>query len=430
MLIAIAPLLIPNHAPPFQLPDLSETVRVDVELNVLRFTDISAFRNAMLEFQSAVENHRLPNYDGVLQQFEDSLGFYSLRRAIEDTENSEYQPNIHPKPKDDLEWKAALVPDSSMQAVLNPNLELMIGASFVKLDHNQMIEIVDGDPNDIEMLRDGGTLTGPNIRTHAVRVEVSEDTRHLSGTSHPQGCPSAGSTFSEALYAEGQRRISGKGYYVNYGPFYAAIGAWTKHYRKEGTKWKKESADWLGVQGSYTWFKMCHNSQGPGRFGKTERSVWKIEYKNACSGLCQARTIDDCLSVQHLAYDNASAGYSYTDHLGNAAIPRFNLPDRVPFAAPLPFDASPTLNADGWWLEIYRTTEVGDHDVAGPYWSAWQPIGTLNDLHNLRNVWNGGAFWPGVYRVKLAVFNGCTWWNEVVDWIEVESPRPFGEVHR
>ena len=73
------------------------------------------------------------------------------------------------------------------------------------------------------------------------------------------------------------------------------------------------------------------------------------------------------------------------------------------------------MEETNYLLEIYQTDAVCNVAVIGHYWVSW--FSGEAGLINLRDFF--GFSVPGVYRVKLAVQNDCTDWDEMVQCVTV-----------
>ncbi len=97
------------------------------------------------------------------------------------------------------------------------------------------------------------------------------------------------------------------------------------------------------------------------------------------------------------------------------AIASFTLPAQASFCEPIWLDGSDSWSEIDYFLEVFETDSVCNDQVVGAYWSGWfpGPVGLIN----LRDHFDFPV--PGIYRVKLAVTNDCTDWNEAVQCITI-----------
>lgn len=94
----------------------------------------------------------------------------------------------------------------------------------------------------------------------------------------------------------------------------------------------------------------------------------------------------------------------------------FTLPTSVGFCDPLILDGSSSTGETAYFLEVFKTDGQCSGNVAGPYWSDW--FEGQAGLIDLRDFYEFAS--AGVYRVKLAVANDCTDWDESVQCVTIQ----------
>jgi hypothetical protein len=159
-------------------------------------------------------------------------------------------------------------------------------------------------------------------------------------------------------------------------------------------------------------------------FGSTVYKDWSTECVNLSAYMGQEVSVlfivGDCSYTAHGAY-------AYIDCLceNNNAIATMTL-NNLEFCQgdQITMDATATINEDSYFLAIAEADQFGNV-IVGTERSQWfvaQQAGII-DFTALLNQWNYNLKCNTYYKVKLAVSNGCTNWNETSKFIFIHCPE-------
>jgi hypothetical protein len=236
-------------------------------------------------------------------------------------------------------------------------------------------------------------------------------------------CYSSESNTRFTTYANGSRRIKARHWVGNW-PFYSSIGARTINYRRKGNgNWTRDRADSIGVWGSFGFSTdTCTDDPGPGVFHKVKSNKKSVQYVNAWVNTGVTLLIDDYFDSTHIATDNGDNVLEVLSMCDcREATVSFTLPSSAMESSSVFLNGSASTEEDRYFIEIFRTTGVGSNTNAGNHWSSWfgGTVGSVNlsSFYSFDDLTGNGT----VYRVKLAVQNGCTPWREQVRWITIKS---------
>jgi hypothetical protein len=118
-------------------------------------------------------------------------------------------------------------------------------------------------------------------------------------------------------------------------------------------------------------------------------------------------------------------GYAYIDGLcqSNEAIPSFTMPSEICASATLSADGSASSNETSFFWSIEESdANWGRNPATEVYeWFVAQQAGPI-DLTAFYASWGGHFKCNTYYRIKLAVSNNCTPWNETAQLLHVTCP--------
>lgn len=366
-------------------------VRIDVDL--LHFNSMTLFEASVrnLSEQGAKLGH-----DEALRAFEDWIGFHSLRRSIAGAMAAGYADGT-PDPDDHF------ISDPLFRGLLSAHAELRIGGSIYAIFETEVYEITDADRQTVLDLRAGVDVSGRgNVVIHA-----------LGG---PEGgCETDWSEVRKK--ADGLfRRMKSKAWVENW-VVYHSVGARTVYQEDSNGLWFPKSAEIIAATGKFIVTKYDGGRCSSAKtiyFDKWEkdRSLTSAVY---ATGGTNRLAIEDCLSSQHFAGGGHSARYDYICYQDNCAIPDFSV-DSGCEDEPVILEAA-SSGEDRYFIEVFQTDRRYSSDVTGPYYASGFIEGSVPatiDLEALAFPMNAG-----VWKVKLAVQNGCTEWNERSRWIGI-----------
>ena len=351
----------------------------------------------------------------VFQDFAVSLGFESLLMSIE-TEMATLDKAGGVDDFNDPDDHQ--VHDPYFRGLLNPQGEVQVGGTIYRYYPHGYYEI---DATDIESLdalregylfdeRSGGDGGGTDLVFNSFSTESS-------------CCRSSHSEVQYYSYAAGSRRMKAKQWVGNWG-LYASVGGRTKNQKKGLFNWWwGEKADTIGVRGSLgrtDSFCVAPTDIFFQKVRNNDKKVTKLgDFTINAPGF--PIFVKDYFDTTHWATDN---GDSRMETLSmcecREATASFTLPSTSFDSSNVVLDGSASDNEAQYFIEIYRTNSVGSNTVVGNYWSNWfsGQVGSMN----LANHYNFTDFGGGtVYRVKLAVQNGCTNWDEQVRWVTIRD---------
>lgn len=348
----------------------------------------------------------------VFQDFALALGFESLLMAVEqqtaildevggiDEFNDPDDHQIH---------------DPYFRGMLNPQGEIQVGGTIYRYYPHGYYEIDALDTESLEVLREGTLLEGKG-------GEGGSLTFNSFGTKS-SCCTGSHSEVQYFTYANGSRRMKAKQWVGNWG-LYASVGGRTRNQKKGLFNWWwGEKADTIGVRGSLgrtdAWctdpvdmfFQKVRNN---------DKQVTKIaDFTLNAPGF--PIWVKDYFDTTHWANDNGGSTMETLSMCAcREATASFTLPTSSSDSSNVVLNGSASENEAQYFIEIYRTNGVGSNTLVGNYWSNWfsGQVGSVNlaNLYNFTDYGNGT-----VYRVKLAVQNGCTNWDEQVRWITINS---------
>ena len=364
-------------------------------------------RQEILDEEGREDDDRLAP---VFQDFANDLGFESMLVYVEWLETglegkSDEEGGLNESNDPDERFVA----DPYLRGVLNPQGEIRLGESIYKLMPQGVYEIK-GDFEALDLIRQG-----ESVESESVVFTAYKHTSHHC-------CFSSESNTTYTTYANNSRRIKAKHWVGNW-PFYSSIGARTTNYRRKSNgNWKRERADSVGVWGSFGFSLNECGSPGPAAFHKVKSNKKSVSYVSPWINTGNTIFVEDYFDSTHTATDN---GGSVTEVLSmcecREATASFTLPSTAMESSNVTLDGSASEDEDRYFLEIFRTNAVGSNTNQGGYWSSWfsGTVGTVNlsSFYSFDDTTGSGT----VYRVKLAVQNGCTVWHQQVRWITIHS---------
>jgi hypothetical protein len=120
-------------------------------------------------------------------------------------------------------------------------------------------------------------------------------------------------------------------------------------------------------------------------------------------------------------------GYAYIDALcgNNEAVASFTMPSEICINQPLIVDGSASINETSYFWSIEESDANGGRPNPSSEVSGWvlgQQVGII-DYKALYNSFGRNFICNKYYRIKLAVNNDCTPWNEMVKILHIRCPQ-------
>ncbi|MEM8961501.1 MAG: hypothetical protein AAGD38_08495 [Acidobacteriota bacterium] len=383
-----------------------------IDLDMLAFDDQAHFDAVMAElitqqqvFDALPGDSEDDREAAVFQDFADAMGFESLLVYIEtETARLEAAGGFDDENDPDLHH----IFDPYLRGVLNPQSEIMIGQTIYRHQPNGIYRIEGRDVETLDLIRQGETVdTGGN---------VSFDPRGGGD----ECCHGTWTDRETHMYPGGARRLKINRWITSAG-YYSSVGARTVNQRFGIFGWKRDKAKEIGVRGSFLFTDFACEDEVHTDFNVVRFNKSHATFRTGRPAQITNPKVKDYFDSTHWAEDEGDA-LSVTLSLCDCrdAVADFDLPTIVNDRSFVPLDGHASENEDRFFLEIYLTDAVGGDKVRGSYWSGWfdGSVGTINlaDHYNFANT--VGA----VYRVKLAVQNGCTVWDEEVQWVTMLDP--------
>ncbi|MEM9593629.1 MAG: hypothetical protein AAGD06_05175 [Acidobacteriota bacterium] len=352
----------------------------------------------------------------VFADYGELLEFESLASWIE-VQDKLLDEDEHGGFTDDNDPDDHHVPDPYLRGVLNPQGEILVGATIYRITAGGVYQIAERDFAALDEIRDKGVSESRNV-TFNPYLDPS-DPAFKKG----ECCFKSESTTEYTEYANGSRRMKAKQWVGNW-VLYHSIGARTRNYRKKSNgKWKRERADLIQVWGSYRWAEgRCGGiPNGDQVFHKSKTNKKKVAHVNPWVNVATTVYVEDYFDSTHIAKDNDDTAVDILSMCEcREASVSFELPWTSDDPSSVILDGSASENEDRYFVEIYETTSPGTSNVVSGYYSDWFG-GEVPANLNLASLYTfqGGK----VYRVKIAVQNGCTIWDEQVRWIRIQGGR-------
>jgi hypothetical protein len=448
---------------------------VTVVDDMLVFHDQAHFDSVVQRIHEAEETRRQDgSYAAVLDDLEAELGFASLRFSLE-------LEGWHTPSAVGTDEFARTISDPILTSLLNPDLEVRIGASYYRVGPDTTVEILDPTPSQLAMSRAGYPVGGPNVLLHPTEIESATPTEYrvlrdgraerfeaeppdssststqplvlgtfgTGGASTGSGLlawlgpkpgqkPTGGGSSGSLCTTGGcqKTKLDVKSYFqpqewlvvgrvdVFNAIFYHSFTARTD---ASGGPFGLDyiSFDEISVQGSV---KLIRGNCGGGGAFKQEFDVVQngsgsaVFNRSFPIGPKTLRMVSCCISSQHLAWVYGDyAAYLHQGKGHGATIPTYWVdPFLLTGMPPILHGSDASVGAKNYFIEVFPVASVGSpYDGQSAYFAQWfsGPVPAELDLTKHVPAWL--QFTPGTYRVRMAVQNDCTNWNELTRWFTV-----------
>ncbi len=409
-LILLTPLALHAGGEGVSLPaiDLDMLVFADQAHFDAVMSDLIAQQETLDAIPTGDEDEDEDDRDAVaFQDFANSIGFESLLIFLEaEAARLEADGGFDDASDPDNHHIA----DPYLRGVLNPQSEIMIGNTIYRHHPNGTYQIEGRNAEVLDLIRQGIPVKTDDT--------VTFDPRGGGGDC----CRRSWSQQEIHTFPGGTRRLKIDKWITTAG-YYSSIGVRTVNQRHGQYGWKRTKADLIGARAS-----VLRTDPSCEIESHAEVNVVRSNKKKAKGTIFRGTEITslwakDYFDSTHWAEDDGDA-LSVTLSMCDCreATAAFSLPATADDRSSVILDGAASDNEDRYFLEVYQTDAVASDTVVDNYWSGWfaGQVGT----ENLANHYNfsDAIGVPTVYRVKLAVQNGCTNWDEEVRWITVLDP--------
>ncbi|MEM8933870.1 MAG: hypothetical protein AAGE94_21950 [Acidobacteriota bacterium] len=377
-----------------------------VEHGMLSFQSIEHIQSVVAALAAAQESaDDAGESRDVFGELAERLGFESMAARARMIEG---EPAKHAE-ESRMASSDAHIADPYLRSLLNPKAEIAVGDTLYWFTPGGLYSIADRDVELLDRLHRGETVA-------AKTLDFDPWTRRDIEPLPPSCCYANEQITTAEVYGPSLRIVARQ--WVMSTPIYSSVGAVVVHERNTNGQWAREPARSLALFGGYD----------VSREGCTDDTIDTVHFSRSGSDIDEVRVVhlaltpdlrvrrhfDTMFAVEHLGADG-SAQLSHC--LCRGATVSF----RPQVAAPMSpsgvrIDGSASTFESRFWVEIAEVNGVGSNTTVGAApWSRWFHGEVPADFDLSAHY----PFLPDrAYRVTLAVQNGCTAWDEQIEWIE------------